>query len=379
MEPRPTRMREATPVLQIGSPRVRRNRGRVIEFEEAPNRDGSRIERESDGRRPSKQIAEEGGIHFLRRPSAKAVRLRVADSHTGNHPEGGFMPLKSIRSLLVVIGRRSHSSFEWETFELVRRVRVFDDPILFLASLKPSWEFGQQRPAIIVGGKEMAFRNFIYTEDGDDLDFLPNDPSPGFGIGSPSTLVNTEPPKDVEEPEIQPAEVTADSGESPKAGVFVVHLGSVASRIKERKFKTMGGSERPHGKRKLASWSSSSRAVRAKNSASKDDAPFLPISNDDEDVNARHMKIAAITPLAWKGHLDNQMDLKLLDLCDRCYARQAVVDNALNRRARKFLQVIERVSGKADVIKARERSREEECEGLRVKCEAAMAEFDQNP
>ncbi|GKD37588.1 hypothetical protein Tco_1257795, partial [Tanacetum coccineum] len=36
-------------------------------------------------------------------------------------------------------------------------------------------------------------------------------------------------------------------------------------------------------------------------------------------------------------------------------------------------------SGEADVIKARERSREEECEELQVKCEAAMAEFDQNP
>ncbi|GKE04790.1 hypothetical protein Tco_1396808, partial [Tanacetum coccineum] len=156
-------------------------------------------------------------------------------------------------------------------------VRVIDDPILFLAGLKPSWEFGQQRPAII-----MAFRNFIYTEDDDDLAFLPKEPSLGFGIGSPSASVNTEPPKDVEEPEIQPAEVTADSGESPKAGVFVVHPGSVAARIKERKCKTRGGSPRPSVKRKLASGSSSSRAMRAKNSASKDDAPFLPISNDDE-------------------------------------------------------------------------------------------------
>ncbi|GJW78848.1 hypothetical protein Tco_0140530 [Tanacetum coccineum] len=59
-------------------------------------------------------------------------------------------------------------------------VRVFDDPILFLAGLKPSWEFGQQRHAIIVSGKEMAFRNFIYTEYDDDLAFLPKEPSPRF-------------------------------------------------------------------------------------------------------------------------------------------------------------------------------------------------------
>ncbi|GJU75086.1 hypothetical protein Tco_1272156 [Tanacetum coccineum] len=185
----------------------------------------------------------------------------------------------------------------------------------------------------------MGFRNFIYTEDDDDLAVLPKEPSPGFGIGSPSALVNTKPPKDVEEPEVQPAEFTTDSGESPKAGMFVVHPGSVSTRIKERKCKTRGGSSRPPVKRKLAYGSSSSRVVRAKTSASKDDAPFLSISNDDEDcfeikdANACHLKISAITPPAWRGYLDNQMDLKLLDLNEHCYARQAMVDNVVKRRA----------------------------------------------
>ncbi|GJW29213.1 hypothetical protein Tco_0046088 [Tanacetum coccineum] len=194
-------------------------------------------------------------------------------------------------------------------------VRVFPDPILFLAGLKPSWEH------------EMAFRNFIYTKDDDDLAFLPNEPSPRFGIGSPSASVNTKPPKDVEEPEVQPAEVTADLGESPKADVFIVHPGSVVVRIKERKCKTRGGSLRPPVKRRLASGSLSSYVMCAKTSASKDDALFLSISDDDEG---------------------------------------------------KFL-VIEKMSGEADVIKARERSHEEECERLRVKCEAAMVVFYQNP
>nr|GEW47231.1 hypothetical protein [Tanacetum cinerariifolium] len=201
--------------------------------------------------------------------------------------------------------------------------------------------------------EEMAFRCFIYTEDDDDLAFLPKESSLGFGIGSPSASVNTEPPKDVEEPEVQPTEVIANS-ESLKVSVFIVHPGSVAARIKERKCKTRGGSSRPHVKRKLASESSSSRAVRAKTSSSKDDAPFLSISDDDED-------------------------LEQLDLHDCCYARQAMVDNIVNRRAHEFLQVIKKMSGEADVIKATKRSREEECKGLRVKCEAAMAEFDQNP
>ncbi|GKC31619.1 hypothetical protein Tco_1038913, partial [Tanacetum coccineum] len=376
-----------------------------------------------------------------RRLTAKGIGLRVVDSHTGNHPEDGFTPVKTIQRLLVVIGRRSYSGFEGEAFEPERRdtiavqryglsakelneflsfypipleydvilpkstktifdappgyvglyihyfslanlrlpltdffckclgryptsVRVFDDPILFLAGLKPSWELGQQWPTIIVGGKEMDFRNFIYTED-DDLAFFLKESSLGFGTGSPSALVNTELPKDVEEPEVQPAEVTTDSGESLKDGVFVMHPGSVAAHIKERKCKTRGGSSRPPVKRKLAFGSSSSCVVRAKNSSFKDDDPILSISDDDEglpdcfelkDANACHLKISAITPPSWKGHWIIKWIWNYLI----------------------FMTVIKKMRSEADVIKAKERSHNEECEDLQVKCKDAMAEFDQN-
>ncbi|GKF41234.1 hypothetical protein Tco_0124576 [Tanacetum coccineum] len=113
-------------------------------------------------------------------------------------------------------------------------VHVFPDPILFLAGLKPSWEYGQQRPPIMVGGKEMAFRNFIYTEDDKDLSFLPKKPSPDFDTGSLSVSVNTEPLKADEELVIQPTKVMADSRESSKPELLVVHPGSVAARIKDR-------------------------------------------------------------------------------------------------------------------------------------------------
>ncbi|GKC75130.1 hypothetical protein Tco_1125904 [Tanacetum coccineum] len=241
-------------------------------------------------------------------------------------------------------------------------VRVFPDPIFFLAGLKPSWEHGQQRPAIMAGGKEMAFRNFIYTEDDEDLSFLPKEHSPNFGVSSPSVSVNTEPLKSNEEPEIQPVEVRADSGGSPKPELFVVHP--------------------------LASGSSTSRATRAKPYSLKDDAPFLTVFDDDEglpdvlelkDANAFHLKISTITPLTWKNHLDNHIDLELLDLHDRCYARQAVVDNAMNRRSYELLQVIEKIKGECDVMRSRERAKDEEYEGLRVKCEAALTDFEKNP
>nr|GEZ26394.1 hypothetical protein [Tanacetum cinerariifolium] len=143
-------------------------------------------------------------------------------------------------------------------------VRVFPDPILFLAGLKPSWKYGQQRPAIMAGGK-------------------------GFSTGSPSVSVNTEPMKANEEPVIQPIEATADSGESLMPKLFVVHPGNVAARIKDRK--------------------------------------------------------------------------------------QAVVDNVVNIRSRELLQVVKKLRGEFDVMRNKERAREEECERLQVKCEATMTEF----
>ncbi|GJR21916.1 hypothetical protein Tco_0970443 [Tanacetum coccineum] len=138
-------------------------------------------------------------------------------------------------------------------------VRVFPDPILFLAGLKPSWEYGQQQHAIMAGGKgiylscfflyfhfsliydllfllvKMAFGNFIYTEDDKELSFLPKEPSTGFGTGSLYVSVNTKPLKADEELVIQPSDVMADSRESSNPELFVVHLGSVAARIKDRK------------------------------------------------------------------------------------------------------------------------------------------------
>nr|GEV98135.1 hypothetical protein [Tanacetum cinerariifolium] len=124
----------------------------------------------------------------------------------------------------------------------------------------------------------MAFRNFICTEDDEDLTFLLKEPSPGFS--------------------------TADSGGSPKPELFVVHPEIVAARIKDRKCKTRGGRQGP---------------------------------------------------------------------------LQAVVDNAVNRMSHELLQVIDKLRGECDVLMSRERARDEEYEGLRVKCEAVMTNFEKNP
>nr|GEU31903.1 putative reverse transcriptase, RNA-dependent DNA polymerase [Tanacetum cinerariifolium] len=51
---------------------------------------------------------------------------------------------------------------------------------------------------------EMSFKNFIYTEDDEDLTFLPKYFSPGFNIGSPFVSINTEPVRADEELVVEP-------------------------------------------------------------------------------------------------------------------------------------------------------------------------------
>nr|GFC66846.1 hypothetical protein [Tanacetum cinerariifolium] len=48
-------------------------------------------------------------------------------------------------------------------------------------------------------------------------------------------------------------------------------------------------------------------------------------------------------------------------------------------RSRELLQVIEKLRGEYDVMRSRERARDEQYEGLRVKCDAAMTDFEKNP
>nr|GEZ60405.1 hypothetical protein [Tanacetum cinerariifolium] len=236
--------------------------------------------------------------------------------------------------------------------------RAFDDPILFLAGLR---------------------------EDDKDLTFLPKDFSPDFNTGSPYVSINKEPVRADKEHAIEPTTepatepvnervgTIADLGVSPKGDTFVFHVGSVTTRIRERKCKTRGGSSRPPVKRKLASGSSTSRNVCVNASAIKDDTPVLSISDDDEDclelkdATACHLKISVITSPTWKGFVDNHLDVELLDIHDRCYARQAIVDNAVNRRSCELLEVIEKLKGEADVMRARELAREEKYKGLWAK------------
>ncbi|GJW05113.1 RNA-directed DNA polymerase, eukaryota, reverse transcriptase zinc-binding domain protein [Tanacetum coccineum] len=111
------------------------------------------------------------------------------------------------------------------------------------------------------------------------------------------------------------------------------------------------------------------KSTRAKAAASKDDSLFHTISDDDEGL-----------PDCLESENANAFHLKvLLNLYNRCYARQAVVDNAVNRRSRELLKVIDQIRAECDVLKDREKARDQECKELKAKCEAAMSYFDKNP
>ncbi|GJV72645.1 hypothetical protein Tco_1492640 [Tanacetum coccineum] len=64
MEPRPELNREATPTFRPRSHVVRRQRERIVGFEEAPNREGSKRGRNAKGIRPSEIEAENRGVNL---------------------------------------------------------------------------------------------------------------------------------------------------------------------------------------------------------------------------------------------------------------------------------------------------------------------------
>ncbi|GKA21493.1 hypothetical protein Tco_0701482 [Tanacetum coccineum] len=354
-----------------------------------------------------------------RRPTAKGVGLRVADSHTGNHLEDGFTLLETIRRLLVIIGRRSHSGFKGEAFEPERRLRVegsiagsvlvntelpkmFEEPevsdyrVIEILSALVVHDLAPVTMSPVVLVHTFTDMAQLEADNSDVVHDMDNENVNIHQVGAQTATVKSPGNNDVGASNVMAWIYNFDYMWTDM-GVFniwerrlkwsfdllnslkkettfihlnlipelhIVHSETISNYIKKEttpKCKTRGGSSRPLVKRKLAFRSSSSRVVRTKTSASKDDTPIVSISEDDEgkfsvhlvlsegidllihplsslyvllglpncfelkDANACHLKISAITPPTWK----------------------------VNKRAREFLQVIEKMSGEADVIKAR--------------------------
>ncbi|GJX22283.1 hypothetical protein Tco_0226728 [Tanacetum coccineum] len=75
MKPRPDPNREATPTLQLRYLVVHRQRERVVRFEEAPNREGSKRGRNAEGSRPSEIETRENGNRGVNLPPFLATYL----------------------------------------------------------------------------------------------------------------------------------------------------------------------------------------------------------------------------------------------------------------------------------------------------------------
>nr|GEU32925.1 hypothetical protein [Tanacetum cinerariifolium] len=75
MEPRPEPTREATPPLWLRSPRVRRQRERVVGFKDSPNWEGCGAGRNADGSRPSAIEATKNGNRGINLPPLLAAHL----------------------------------------------------------------------------------------------------------------------------------------------------------------------------------------------------------------------------------------------------------------------------------------------------------------
>ncbi|GJT69633.1 hypothetical protein Tco_1028919 [Tanacetum coccineum] len=75
MEPRQEPVGAATPPLRAASPRVRRRRERVVGFEETQNREESRVERNSEGGRPSEEASRGNGSQNVNLPPLLAAHI----------------------------------------------------------------------------------------------------------------------------------------------------------------------------------------------------------------------------------------------------------------------------------------------------------------
>ncbi|GJX40212.1 hypothetical protein Tco_0255202 [Tanacetum coccineum] len=107
MKPRSEPNREATPTLRLRSHMVRRQRERVVGFEEAPNREGSKRGRNAKGSRPSEIETRENGNMGVNLPPLLAAHLGRNKScqplqSSLTFVYGGHQPLTNIGGIFIL-------------------------------------------------------------------------------------------------------------------------------------------------------------------------------------------------------------------------------------------------------------------------------------
>ncbi|GJZ94647.1 hypothetical protein Tco_0666850 [Tanacetum coccineum] len=332
-------------------------------------------------------------VRFRRRPPAKGIGLRVADSHTGNHSEDDFTSLETIRRSYSVIRERIPFELEGETFEPERGVcwSVYSSLLPFqlkapysfihmrcvelLQGLKTSWEYSPKRPIIYHRGQEMDFRSFMIQGVDGEFYFLPEG---GFednqGSFSAKSVNNKTHILDAEHiSDVLPANVVDNIIYSSNTS-FDDELPPVHPPTSS--FPEVGEKSKAAGKRKLVvdapREGSHRRARRAPIQASKvagDASTPLDIDSDPdihEFPSARELKdatdcqwvVAHVTPPSWKQHLRDISIEQHCDIHDRAYMCQAILDNILKSRTRELISALHKARASCDAIQEREVKRD---------------------
>ncbi|GJX50759.1 hypothetical protein Tco_0277604, partial [Tanacetum coccineum] len=277
----------------------------------------------------------------LSKAHREGIGLRVADSHTGNHLEGGFTPLE-------IIQRDGLQEF------------------------------------------------YSWRVDG-ELNFLPAGcASEGQNSLSAKSVNNNAPLIDATPlSSVYPSNVVenVDDSDDPSYGEDEQTLiGPSLSPHPEasKKFKILG-------KRKVASGVPGkalppmvqkviARASKVAGEASTpldvdsdSDIHEFPSAKELKDATDCHWVVAHVTPPSWKQHLREISIEQLCDIHDRAYMRQAVLDNVLNSKTRELISALHKAKTSYDAIRARDLDKDRAYAELERKCNEALQDLDKNP
>ncbi|GJT26661.1 hypothetical protein Tco_0906936 [Tanacetum coccineum] len=352
-------------------------------------------------------------------PTAKGVGLRVADSHTGNHPEDDFMPLETIQRLCSVFGRRSHLGFEGETsepkgrppsrrggltkeqltqfvqdFNIPRDVKtilpkksqtIFDAPLGYVGLYSHHFSLSNLRlpiPSFIrkvlnyfkvhisrFNPLEIDFRSFMMQEIDGEFKFLPegciddNQGSPSSeSVNNEALVIDAKPltslhPSNFVEDVADSDDASAGDNKNPLLGTSLPPLLEAAAQAS-----------------KVAGKASDPLDVD-----SDADIHEFPSAKELKDSADCHWVVAHVTPPSWKEHLRQISIKQLYDIHDRAYMRQVILDNVLNSRTRELISALHKATALYDVIRARKLEKDKAYSMLERKCNEALLDLNKNP
>ncbi|GJV55565.1 hypothetical protein Tco_1456570 [Tanacetum coccineum] len=310
-------------------PGFQENKG--ITEEKKDDKDGDVDDEGDDHISDTQDADDEMIISFHRRPIAKGVGLRVADSHTGNHPE----------------------EMDFRSFML----EEVDGELNFL-------------PAEGVGGGQNSPSKKSMNNDAPVIGATP------LSSVYPSNIVENV--ADSDDPSYGEDEQTLVGPSLP------LHLGA-SKKLKilgKRKVASgVSGKALPLKVQKVPAQASkvAGEASTPLDVDSDPDIHEFPSAKELRDATDCHWVVAHVTPPSWKQRLREISIEQLCDIHDRAYMRQAILDNVLNSRTRELISALHKAKTSYDAIQAQELDKDRAYAGLERKCNEALQDLDKDP